>query len=104
MRTTGNERGKKMNRKSGIMVLVAFFVFAGMGIALAGQIKTAEDIERISPEMTYEKVTAGDALLVCSYSDGKCKDMLVKGALLRGELESRLSTLPMDQEIIFYCA
>ena len=93
-----------MNRKAGIMVLVAFFVFAGMGIALAGQTKTAKDIERISPEMTYEKVTAGDAILVCSYGDGKCQGMLLKGALLRGELESRLSTLQKDQEIIFYCA
>lgn len=93
-----------MNKKIWIGVLLVFFVFTGLGIALASQTKTAKDIQRISPEMTYEKVRAGDAILVCAYGDGKCKDILMEGALLRGEFETMLSTLPKDQEIIFYCA
>ena len=98
-------KGEKMtNKKVGMVVVLAFLVFSGLGIALASQTKTAKDIERISPEMTYEKVTAGDAILVCSYGDGKCKDILLEGALLRSEFESRLTTLSKDQEIIFYCA
>jgi len=93
-----------MNKRIGIVVLLALFMFSGLGLALGSQTKTAEEIERISPEVTYEKVKSGDAILVCSYGDGKCKDILLEGSLLRSEFESRLSTLPKDQEIIFYCA
>jgi len=94
---------KMMNKKVGIILLLAFFVLPCLGTALASQTKTAKNIERIGPEMTYEKVKAGNAVLVCAYEDDKCKDILLEGALLRSQFESRLPTLPKDQEIIFYC-
>ena len=62
-------------------------------------------VPRISVKEAYEKVRAGDALLVCSYvSEERCKTMLLKGALTRQQFESQLSPLSKDQEIIFYCA
>lgn len=94
---------KMMNKKMGMWVLLVFFALSGFGPALASQTKTAKDIERISPEMTHEKVKAGNAVLVCAYGDDKCKDILLEGALLRSEFEARLPALPKDQEIIFYC-
>jgi hypothetical protein len=49
------------------------------------------------------RVQAGKAILVCSYGDTKCKGVLLEGAMLRSEFEKKLPSLPMDQEIIFYC-
>ena len=93
-----------MNTKLWVLLLLALFVLFGPGLILGSQTKTAQDIERIGPEVTYEKVKAGNAMLVCAYDDGKCADMLLEGALLRGEFESRLPTFAKDQEIVFYCA
>jgi hypothetical protein len=45
---------------------------------------------------------SGEALLVCSYDDERCKTMLVEVALLRSEFEDRVPVKPKDQEIIFY--
>jgi len=90
-------------KRSWAVVLAALVVCMPMGMALASQTKQAEDIERIGPEAAYQKVKAGEALLVCAYGDEKCKGLLLEGALLRSELESRRPALPKDQEIIFYC-
>jgi hypothetical protein len=60
---------------------------------------------RISPEEVRQKVTAGSALLVCAYEDEeKCKKVNLEGAIFLTELKSRVSALPKDQELIFYCA
>jgi hypothetical protein len=69
---------------------------------LASSTKAVAEISRISPDDAMKKVTSGEALLVCAYDDGKCKTILLEGALLRSELESKLDTLPKSQEIIFY--
>ena len=60
---------------------------------------------RISPEEVRGKVTSGSALLVCAYEDDeKCKKVNLEGAIFLTELTSRLSALPKDRELIFYCA
>ncbi|MCJ7687408.1 MAG: hypothetical protein MUO68_24295 [Desulfobacteraceae bacterium] len=80
------------------MALIPPFVAGCAGVSKEG---TA--IKRIDPEEARAKVQAGKALLVCSYDDGKCKVMLLEGAMLRSTFESKVSSLSMDQEIIFYC-
>ncbi len=61
--------------------------------------------ERIGPEDTHEKLKAGTAVLVCSYdSEEKFKTMPLEGAISLSAFQSKLPSLPKDQEIIFYCA
>ncbi|MCF8039256.1 MAG: hypothetical protein K9K79_08055 [Desulfohalobiaceae bacterium] len=61
-------------------------------------------IERIAPEAARAKLESGQALMVCSYNDARCRNMLIEGALLKSEFEEKLASLDKDQEIIFYCA
>ena len=62
------------------------------------------EVQRVLPAETREKINSGEGLLVCAYSDPeRCKQLPIQGALNLQELESRLTTLPKDQEIIFYC-
>jgi hypothetical protein len=61
--------------------------------------------ERIGPEATHEKLKAGTALLVCAYdSDEKFTTMRLEDAIPLSSFQSKLPSLPKDQEIIFYCA
>lgn len=63
------------------------------------------DIPRMAPAEAYRKANAGTALLVCAYGiDERCKMMRLEGAISLREFESRLASVPKDQEIIFYCA
>lgn len=66
--------------------------------------KNMGEVERVSPQETRQKTKTGKALLVCAYDDATCKDMVLDGALLRSEFESRLASISKNQEIIFYCA
>ena len=60
---------------------------------------------RISPQEARQKVTAGQALLVCAYDDAeKFKTNHLEGALSFSELRSKLPGLAKTQEMIFYCA
>ncbi len=60
---------------------------------------------RVSPKEARDKVTAGAAMLVCAYdNENKFNEMHLKGAISLGDFRARLSSLPLDQEIIFYCA
>ena len=60
---------------------------------------------RISPQEARQKVTAGQALLVCAYDDAdKFKTNHLEGALSFLEFRSRLPGLAKNQEMIFYCA
>jgi len=70
--------------------------------SIASQGSQVKEIERISVEKAREKTKSGDALLVCSYG-GTCEDILLEGAILHSELESRLPSLSKSQEILFYC-
>lgn len=60
---------------------------------------------RISPKQVREKITSGDALLVCAYDDeNKFRENHLEGALSLAEFKSKLPSLSKDQEFIFYCA
>ncbi len=61
-------------------------------------------IERVSVEEARSRVQAGNAILVCAYNDKQCEGKMLEGAVTRREFEQKLSSLPKDQEIIFYCA
>ena len=89
----------------GLLVLfsILVFIFISPLTGNASGTKGASDIERISVEDARTRVQAGKALLVCSYGDGKCKGLLLEGGMLRSAFESKLPSLPKDQEIIFYC-
>ena len=59
---------------------------------------------RIPPDEVREKVTSGNALLVCGYDDEeKFRENHLEGGLSFAEFKSRLASLTKDQEIIFYC-
>lgn len=62
-----------------------------------------ESVERISPETAKSEMEAGKAVMVCAYDDEHCKSMQIEGTLLRGDFVSKLSNIPKDKEIIFYC-
>lgn len=63
------------------------------------------DVPRIEAEEARRKVQAGKALLICGYAEeAKCDRIRLEGSLTLSELESRLPSLPRDQELIFYCA
>jgi hypothetical protein len=62
-------------------------------------------VPRIDVEQARRKVKANQALLVCAYDDvAKCRQVELEGSVPISELESRLTALPKDQELIFYCA
>jgi hypothetical protein len=82
-----------------LCIALVTIIFAGC----AGVTKDRTAIQRIGAEETRAKVQAGKAVLVCSYDDGKCKDILLEGAMLRSTFESKVSSFPKGQEVIFYC-
>ncbi len=82
-----------------ICLLFILTTFACTGPAVA-----VSEIERVSVSATRTRMMQDGALLVCSYADSRCQKILFKGALLRSDLEARLPSLPMNQEIIFYCS
>ena len=63
------------------------------------------DVMRISPVDAKQQIEAGKALLVCAYQDdGKFQNNHLEGALSHSDFLGQLKNLPMDQEIVFYCA
>jgi len=63
-----------------------------------------QNIPRINVKEAMYRVSTGKALLVCSYRDARCQRMLLKDALLLGQLQKMASSLPKNSELIFYCA
>lgn len=60
---------------------------------------------RVSPKEAREKTTSGSAMLVCAYdSDDKFKANHLEGAISMSDFRGKLSSLPKNKEIIFYCA
>jgi hypothetical protein len=60
---------------------------------------------RIPPEEARQKVSDGDAIMVCAYeNEDKFNKMHLDGAISMNEFKSRLSSLSREMEIIFYCA
>src|SRR5215213_8886762 len=67
---------------------------------------TSTHIETITPDAARQRMTSGaGALLVCAYdSDQKFQEHRLAGAIPFSQFQSRVTTLPKDKEIIFYCA
>ena len=62
-------------------------------------------ITRVAPEDIYPRVKSGDTVLVCAYdSEDTFRGMRLRGAISLQDFKSRVSALPKDQEIVFYCA
>ncbi len=62
------------------------------------------EARRVTPQEARAKVQRGEALFVCAYdSEELCDKVRLEGAIKLGELNSRLSGIATDQEIIFYC-
>ena len=63
------------------------------------------EVARISPAEVREKLKSGEVIFVCAYPDEeKFKSLHMEGAISFRDFESRLPSLPKDQEIVFYCA
>ena len=63
------------------------------------------EVARITPQQAHTRVSAGQALLVCAYEDpARFAKLRLEGAISIQEFRARRSTLPRDQEIIFYCS
>ncbi len=62
-------------------------------------------ILRVSPEEIYPRVKSGASLLVCAYdSDETYRSMRLEGSISLTDFKARVSQIPADQEIVFYCA
>ncbi len=64
----------------------------------------ADTIDRIQPQEAKRLVEQGSAMLICAYEDQRCKDLLLNGAMLRSEFESKLPAAARNETLIFYCA
>jgi hypothetical protein len=61
------------------------------------------DIERISAQQTHTRAESNQALLVCAYEDeAKCRMVNLEGSISFTSFKSRVNSLPMSQEVIFY--
>jgi hypothetical protein len=61
--------------------------------------------QRVPPREIYPNVASGKTLLVCAYDDdAKFQRLNLAGAISLSEFRVRLPKLPLDQEIVFYCA
>lgn len=61
-------------------------------------------IERVGPRQTKRGLEAGELLLVNAYDDAaKAAKFPIPGAIGLAELKQRIHSVPLDQEIVFYC-
>jgi hypothetical protein len=63
------------------------------------------DVPRISARALHRQLSNGDGtLLVCAYeSDDRFREMEIEGAIPWSQFQSRLPSLSLDQNIVFYC-
>lgn len=62
------------------------------------------EVERVSVQEARRELADGRAVLVCAYDDEqKCGQMLAQGAITLAQLQARVSSLPKEQALIFYC-
>jgi hypothetical protein len=63
-----------------------------------------DKVQRIKTLEARQKVTIGEALLVCAYeSEIQFKNYQLEGAISFSAYKSLLASLTPEQEIIFYC-
>jgi hypothetical protein len=59
---------------------------------------------RIDVQDAFQKITAGEAILVCAYEeDEKYPDYRLEKSMSFSEFLKKLPEVKKDQEIIFYC-
>jgi hypothetical protein len=62
------------------------------------------EVGRISVQEAREKVTDGQATLVCAYEqDEKCNQIALEGAIPLSRFQKLAPSLPKEQEVIFFC-
>jgi hypothetical protein len=93
-----------MKSSSILRLSVALLLVFLAAIACAAPKEFPMEIDRISVIDARQMVRSGDAILVCSYDDERCKEILLEGAILKSEFESKLPSLSKAQLIFFYCA
>lgn len=91
-----------MRKRFICMLLMVVLTGAGL-VFVAERVRAEAAFGYVSPEEARQAVQSGQALLVCSYGDEICRSFHLEGAIFLSQLESRLPSLPKDQEIIFYC-
>lgn len=66
----------------------------------------ADDVRRVGPAELQKMIEAGEAVAVDVRSKGSFDQGHIKGSLSvpRDELPQRLSELPKDKLLVFYCA
>ena len=64
------------------------------------------DIPRVSVQELHRTWARGaTTLLVCGYDgDDRFREMELEGAISWSSFQSRLPSLSLDQEVVFYCA
>jgi hypothetical protein len=61
-------------------------------------------VKRVSPQDVNRGLEEGKTLLVCVYDDeDRFGKMKLSGAMSLKDFRSRLSAIPKNQEIVFYC-
>ncbi len=64
-----------------------------------------DKVTRMSPADVHREVKEAGAMLVCAYPDpAKFAAMKLHGAMARDSFEAKLTELPRDSRLIFYCA
>ena len=86
-----------------VLGALAYFGAVTMTFSSENEAQDPAAIERISPEEARAGVQAGNAILVCAYSDKQCEGKMLDGAITRRELEEKMPSLSKDQGIITYC-
>jgi len=62
-------------------------------------------VERIRVGEARQRVASGQALLICAYDDEeRYRKFNLEGAIWLVDLQTRLTSLSKDHELIFYCA
>jgi hypothetical protein len=63
------------------------------------------DVSRINVLEARQKTMAGKAMLVCAYEeDEKCNQVALEGSIPLTQFQTRVASLPKEQELIFFCA
>jgi hypothetical protein len=94
--------GATMESSSFLRMSVAILLVFLTAAACATPNGSSMAIGRISVIDARKMMKTGNAILVCSYDDNRCKQILLEGAMLRSEFEAKSAAIPKTQPIIFY--
>jgi hypothetical protein len=61
-------------------------------------------VKTIAPNRAYERVSSGQATLVCAYKDErKCDRLALQDAISLAQLRKLDDEIDADAELLFYC-